>query len=145
MVLAGLARKQQKRSDEAKGNTVSTERKQLEIWIEQCDAARTINERYGLKAAFDYIVGEKLMNHADAASRHPHFARSLLRFVSEVRRMFAAEDLCTNLARLERELREETNEEDIEVFPESPAVMVERVERFTVIQELLTAEKLGTS
>lgn len=126
---------------------MSTERKQHEIWIEQCEAARTINERYGVKAAFDYIVGEKLMNHAEAASQHPHFARSLPQFVSEVRRMFAAEDLCTNLARLERELREETNEEDedIEVFPESPAVMVERVKRFTVIQELLTAEKLGTS
>jgi hypothetical protein len=36
---------------------VSTELKQHEIWIEQCEAAQTINERYGLKAAFDYIVG----------------------------------------------------------------------------------------
>jgi hypothetical protein len=124
---------------------VSTERKQHEIWIEQCEAARTINERYGVKSAFDYIVGEKLMNHAEAASQHPHFARSLPQFVSEVRRMFAAEDLRTNLARLERELREETSEEESEGFPESPAVTVERVERFTILQELLTAEKLGTS
>jgi len=124
---------------------VSTERKPHVIWNEQCKAARTINERYGLKAAFDYIVGEKLMNHAEAASQHPHFARSLPQFISEVRRMFAAEDLRSNLARIERELREETNEEDSEVFPESPAVMVERVKRFKVIQELLTAGKLGTS
>ena len=44
--------------------------KQQEIWIEQCEAARTIKARYGLKAAFDYAVGEKLMNFADAAHEH---------------------------------------------------------------------------
>jgi hypothetical protein len=128
---------------------VPTERKQHEIWIEQCEAAQTINERYGIKAAFDYIVGEKLMNHAEAASQHPHFARSLPQFVSEVRRMFSPDDLRTNVARLERELREETCEEtceeESELFPESPAVMAERVKRFMTIQELLIAEKLGTS
>jgi len=32
-----------------------------QIWIEQCEAAQTIRERYGLEAAFDYAVGEKLM------------------------------------------------------------------------------------
>jgi hypothetical protein len=124
---------------------VSIERKQHEIWIEQCEAAQTINERYELKAAFDYIVGEKLMNHDEAASQHPRFARSLPQFVSEVRRMFAVEDLRTNRARLEREFREETSEEESELFPESPAVMAERVKRFMMIQELLIAEKLGTS
>jgi hypothetical protein len=124
---------------------VSTERKQHEIWIEQCEAARTINERYGIKAAFDYIVGEKLMNHAEAASQHPHFARSLPQFVSEVRRMFALEDLRTNLARLESQLCEETSEDEGELLPESPGVMAERVRRFKTIQELLMADKLGTS
>jgi hypothetical protein len=120
---------------------VSTERKQHEIWIEQCEAAQTIDERSGLKAAFDYIVGEKLMNHAEAASQHPHFAQSLPQFVSEVRRMFPPEDLRTGLARLERELREEESE----LFSESPAVMAEQVKRFMMIQELLIAEKLGPS
>jgi hypothetical protein len=33
-----------------------------EIWIEQCDAAQEIKLRYGLKAAFDYVVAEKLLN-----------------------------------------------------------------------------------
>jgi hypothetical protein len=31
--------------------------KHQEIWLEQCEAARTIMLRYGLKAAFDYAVG----------------------------------------------------------------------------------------
>ena len=44
-----------------------------QIWIEQCEAARTIRERFGLQAAFDYAVGEKLMNFASAASEHPAF------------------------------------------------------------------------
>ena len=45
------------------------------IWIEQCEAAQTVRARFGLKAAFDYIVGEKLLNFASAASTHPEFAR----------------------------------------------------------------------
>jgi hypothetical protein len=64
-----------------------------QIWIEQCEAARTIRERFGLQAAFDYAVGEKLMNFASAASEHPAFARELPRFVSEVRRMFSADEI----------------------------------------------------
>ena len=33
--------------------------KHCQIWIEQCEAARTIWDRYGVEAAFDYAVGEK--------------------------------------------------------------------------------------
>ena len=39
-------------------------RKAHKIWIEQCEAAQTIKARFGLTAAFDYVVGEKLMNYA---------------------------------------------------------------------------------
>jgi hypothetical protein len=35
-------------------------RKMHRIWIEQYDAAQGIKLRYGLKAAFDYLVAEKL-------------------------------------------------------------------------------------
>ena len=55
------------------------DRKVHQIWIEQCEAAQTIKARYGLTAAFEYLVGEKLMNFANAASTHPDFARELLR------------------------------------------------------------------
>ena len=51
---------------------------------QQCEAAQTVRERFGLKAAFDYIVGEKLLNFASAASTHPEFARELPRFVSDL-------------------------------------------------------------
>jgi hypothetical protein len=97
-------------------------RKHPEIWIEQCEAARTIKTRYGVKAAFDYVVAEKLINFASAASQYPEFARELPRFVSEVRPMFTSEETRTHLARLERELSEravDVAEED-DVYPESP-------------------------
>ena len=120
-----------------------------QIWIEQCEAARTIRERFGLQAAFDYAVGEKLMNFASAASEHPAFARELPRFVSEVRRMFSADEIRSHLARLEREQTErdaENRETDEDEFHyESPASAAERVRQFASIKDLLTADTLGTS
>ena len=77
-----------------------------QIWVEQCAAAETIKLRYGLKAAFDYAVAEKLPNFAEAAAQHPEFARELPRFVSRVRQMFTAQELVVHLARIERERRE---------------------------------------
>ena len=117
------------------------------IWIDQCEAARTIKTRYGVTAAFDYVVGEKLINFASAASQHPEFARELPRFVSEVRRMFTSEEIRRHLARLEREQSEravDVSEED-ELCPESPVAAAERLRQFTTIKEFLTASQLGTS
>ena len=39
-----------------------------QVWIDQCEAAQTIRARLGLKAAFEYLVGEKLLNFAEAAA-----------------------------------------------------------------------------
>ena len=120
-----------------------------QIWIEQCEAGRTIRERFGLQAAFDYAVGEKLMNFASAASEHPAFARELPRFVAEVRRMFSADEIRSHLARLEREQiardaeNRETDEDEFQY--ESSARAAERIRQFATIKDLLTTETLGTS
>jgi hypothetical protein len=96
--------------------------------IEQCEAAQTIKARYGLTAAFEYLVGEKLMNFANAASRHPDFARELSRFVSEVRRMFTPDEIGAHLEQIERA----QSEQDVDVLDEddplreSPAAAAER-------------------
>jgi len=122
-------------------------RKAHSIWIEQCKAAQTIRARFGLKAAFDYLVGEKLLNFAEAASRHPDFARELPRFVSEVRRMFTPDEIGAHLARIER-AQNENEIDDLEQndpLRESPAAAAERVRQFMLIKELLTAATLGTS
>ena len=128
-------------------------RKFHEIWIEQCDAAEGIKRRYGLKAAFDYLVAEKLLDFADAAVRHPEFARELPRFVARVRRMFTPQEMLTHLARTEQEQREYSADiEDADAFDnedellfESPAAAAERARQFATIRELLTAAELGTS
>ena len=123
------------------------DRNRHEIWMEQCDAAETIKLRYGLKAAFDYAVAEKLLNFAEAAAQHPEFARELPRFVSRVRRMFTAQELQAHLARIERDRRENdlAAMEDDEPAFESSAAPLERARQFDFIKELLTANTLGTS
>jgi hypothetical protein len=122
-------------------------RKGHEIWIEQCDAAQEIKLRYGIKAAFDYVVAEKLLNFADAAARHPEFARELPRFVSRVRRMFTPQEIRTHIARVEREQGKQNIEvtEGDELIAESPVAAAERARQFATIKELLTAPELGTS
>ena len=122
-------------------------RKPHHIWMEQCEAAHTIKDRYGVAAAFDYLVGEKLMTFAAAASDHPEFARELPRFVSEVRRIFMADEIGVHLAQIER--TQNLTDGDVvaedDVFPESPAAAAARVRRFMLVKELLTAATPGTS
>jgi len=136
-------------------------RKLHELWIEQCEAAGAIKDRYGLKAAFDYLVGEKLLNFTEAASEHRAFAQELPRFVSAVRQMFSAEEIAAHLARIEHEQREaerdqreiereqrendDDAQEEEEAIPESPIRKKACAQQFAMIKELLTAPVLGTS
>src|SRR3984893_10028840 len=124
-------------------------RKAHNIWIEQCEAAQTIKARFGLTAAFDYLVGEKLMSFASAASRHPDFARELPRFVSEVRRMFTPDEIGAQLAQIECSQNERNvdvleGEED-DLLREGTAAVAECVQQFMLVKEFLTAPMLGTS
>jgi len=122
-------------------------RKAHRIWIEQCEAAQTIKARFGLKAAFDYLVGEKLVNFVSAAAGHSDFARELPRFVSEVRRMFTPDEIGTHLARIERAQSEQDADdlEEDDPLRDSPAAVAEQIRQFSLIKELLTATALGTS
>jgi hypothetical protein len=58
------------------------------------------------------LVGEKLTNFANAATRHSDFARELPRFVSEVRRMFMPDEIEAHLEQIERA----QSEQDVEVL-----------------------------
>jgi hypothetical protein len=78
------------------------------IWREQCEAAKTIQDRYGVESALDYLIGEKLMNFAEAAEERSEFVQELPAFVAEVRRLFALEALRDYFDRLERRLIAET-------------------------------------
>ena len=99
------------------------------------------------RTAFNYIVGEKLINFVEAASNNRAFAQELPRFISEVRRMFTPDEIGAQLTRIEREQNEKDedvlNEDD--PLRENPAKIAERVRQFTRIKELLTASTVGTS
>jgi hypothetical protein len=119
------------------------------IWREQCEAAHGIKERYGLNAALDYLVAEKLLSHAAAAAQNADFARELPGFVAEVRRMFELGDIANYLAQMERRDREEeladlADDED-DAFAETASEVAARKQRFALIKELLTRSQLGTA
>jgi hypothetical protein len=124
-----------------------TGRRFQDVWKEQCSAASSIKERFGSKDAFDYLVGEKLMTFAEAASTRPEFARELPRFVAEVRRLFSADEIQRHVARIEREEATEDGSGelvDLEDF-ETRERIAERRNRFAVLKELLTSAQLGAS
>jgi hypothetical protein len=69
-------------------------------WVEQCRATRGIRKRFGVKSALDYLVGEKLLNFAEAAERHPEFAAGLPRFQTAVWKVFNPYELAGYLTTL---------------------------------------------
>ena len=116
---------------------------------EQCQAARTIRERYGLQAAFDYAVGEKLMNFASAASEHPAFAGSFLDLSRKYDVCFrpmksAAISRDSNASR-SKETRGIVRRTRMSSNYESKAQGSQRIRQFATIKDLLTTETLGTS
>ena len=118
-----------------------------EIWMEQCEAAETIKVRHGAESAFDYVVGEKLLTFAQAATEHPEFARALPRFVSRVRGMFTAQEMEWYLARIEG-IRSENERAAMGVYEpdlEDSTGAAEQARQFEFVKELLTAPTLGTS
>lgn len=120
------------------------------IWIEQCAATRSIRERYGLQAAFDYLVAEKLLNFSEAATRHPTFAQELPRFVAEVRSIFSTEELYSEIDRVEKEENSRAaeatfNNEIDEVMKPKPEALAARSQRFSIIKSLLLSPQLGIS
>jgi hypothetical protein len=111
------------------------------IWREQCEAAKSIRERYGAENALGYLVDEKLMNFAGAAEQRPEFAAELPAFVAEVRKLFTPQELRDHFAELERTPLFETEPEDEEEFEDdpldNPAQEVEQRQRLAWVKAML--------
>ncbi len=123
-----------------------------QVWREQLAAVPGLRRDFGENTAFDYIIGEKLMNFAEAAERHPQFAQELPAFVAAIRSLFSPEVVERGLRRLERHLavdEEELDrlmrEEGEDWLAESPAVVAARRGRFARLGSLLTIRGLGTA
>ena len=124
------------------------EHKFQEIWKEQCAAARSVRAKHGMLSALDYLVGEKLLTYAETAVTRPDFARELPRFVAEVRDIFSGEEIRHYLDHLERmaaiEDEQAENEDDGELFGDSPDQRAAKRARLAQLKELLTSPVLGT-
>ena len=58
------------------------------IWIEQCEAARGIEDEFGTVNAMKYLVGEKFMHYLEAAERNAEFRAEIPAFVAEIKTIF---------------------------------------------------------
>ena len=58
------------------------------IWVEQCEAARRIEDEFGTDKALAYLVGEKFLNFLEAAETHPDFRAEIPSFAAEVKTIF---------------------------------------------------------
>jgi hypothetical protein len=119
-----------------------------DIWKEQCDAARSVRDQHGVVSALDYLIGEKLLNYAEAAVTRPEFARELPRFVAQVRNIFSAEEIRHYLDHLERmatiEDEHVPTEGDDDLLMDTPEQRAAARARLAQLKDLLMSNMLGT-
>ena len=58
------------------------------IWIEQCKAARGIEDDFGTEKALAYLIGEKFLNFLEAAETDAEFRAEIPDFVTEIKTIF---------------------------------------------------------
>jgi hypothetical protein len=58
------------------------------IWIEQCEAARGIEDEFGTVNALKYLVGEKFLHYLEAAEKDAEFRAELPASVAEIKKIF---------------------------------------------------------
>ena len=125
-----------------------TERRFQDIWKEQCEAACSVRDQHGVVSALDYLIGEKLLNFAEAAVTRPEFARELPRLVAEVRNIFSAEEIRHYLDHLERmaafEDKHASAEGDGDLVMDTPEQRAAARARLAQLKDLLTSNVLGT-
>ncbi len=117
------------------------------IWIEQCAATKDIRDRFGMKSALDYLIGEKLFHFVQAAEQHPEFATELPAFLAEIARLFKPEQIREYLDYLERTKYlapqepafdvDEPEEGEDEEWLDNPIIGAEELLRFSRIRQLL--------
>lgn len=117
------------------------------IWIEQCTATVSIRERYGVKSALDYLIGEKLFNFVMESERNPKFAEELMAFVAEIKEIFSDQEIHVYLDHLEHTkffaptepLLDMDDDPEEDPWLDNPVMGAEELLRFSRIQQLLQA------
>src|SRR4051794_30903295 len=67
------------------------------IWVEQCEAARRIEDEFGTDKALDYLIREKFLNFLEAAETDAEFRAEVPAFVAEIRTIFERWQLAEHL------------------------------------------------
>ena len=62
--------------------------KPWKTWIEQCAAARRIEDEFGTDKALDYLIREKFLNFLEAAETDAEFRAEIPAFVAEIKTIF---------------------------------------------------------
>lgn len=58
------------------------------IWIEQCEAAESIEDDFGTQKALEYLVGDKFLNFLEAAETDADFRADFPAFVAKIKAIF---------------------------------------------------------
>ncbi len=93
------------------------------IWIEQCDAARDIDDEHGSQQALEYLVGKKFLNFLEAADDEPSFRAEIPAFVAEIKSIFERWQLAAYL-----EVAKQSEPFDPSLFDEDDETDAEDVE-----------------
>ncbi len=62
--------------------------KTSEIWIDQCEAARGIEDEFGTPQTLGYLIGEKFINFLEASETDADFRGEIPAFVAEIKSIF---------------------------------------------------------
>lgn len=91
------------------------------IWIEQCQAARDIEDEFGVPAALAYLVGEKFINFLEAADNNAEFRAELPAFAAEIQTIFEPYQLAEYL-----ETARKTEPFDPTIYDDEDTAEIER-------------------
>jgi hypothetical protein len=91
------------------------------IWIDQCQAARCVEDEFGTQKALDYLIGEKFLNFLEAADDHPEWRAELPAFVAEIKTIFERWQLAEYL-----EAARQTEPFDPSIYDEDDDIELER-------------------
>jgi hypothetical protein len=101
-----------------------TKMKPCKVWIEQCKAARRIEDNFGVPNTLAYLVGEKFLNFLEAAETNPEFRAEIPAFAAEVKTLFEPWQLAEYL-----ETARQTEPFDSDVFDEEEDPEIVEMER----------------
>jgi hypothetical protein len=91
------------------------------IWTEQCQAARKIEDEFGVPKALEYLVGEKFINFLEAADDNADFRAELPAFAAEINTIFEPYQLAEYL-----EITRQTEAFDPTAYDDEETVEFER-------------------